>query len=159
MRAAGWMSTANTDPRLQCQRKNVLPAVPQRMRNAVRLQRMVALVVQQCLAVGSAGRVPVSHSLHVCPNGFPDVVAHEHVVEDVHELRGQQSHVVQSVGQDEAHGALKAVVRENAGVEEAAEDGLLLCTSSLASALMAAQIGSVRDVASLRYLGVTSAGE
>jgi hypothetical protein len=40
---------------LQCKRHDLLPAPPQRVRDAVRLQRVVALEVEQRVAVGGGG--------------------------------------------------------------------------------------------------------
>ena len=89
-------------PRLQRQSQQLLAEVPQRVLNAVRLEGVEHLEVEQRVDVALARGVALVHRLDVAPDrgAHEDallVVREEDAVEDFHQLRREQRRVRESI--------------------------------------------------------------
>ena len=78
-----------------------------------------------CVQPTIAATHPLPASLQIGKGSAAHVIIRrEHAVEDLKQLRREHRGIGQPVGQHKGKGALKGVVGEDAGIEEAAEKGL-----------------------------------
>lgn len=96
--------------------------------DAVALDGLEALEIQQALRVLVTGRVTIKTGLDVCQscvhNGWVILVT---VLYDFDQLRAVQCGAGQLVCQDEVEAFLKAAVPQDAAVQKAGQGGLCVC--------------------------------
>mmetsp|Transcript_4989 Transcript_4989/g.19194 ORF Transcript_4989/g.19194 Transcript_4989/m.19194 type:complete len:351 (-) Transcript_4989:778-1830(-) len=119
------------DSTLHRQRHESLPAVPQRVLNAMRLQRVKPLEQQQRVRVPHARRISFLERRDVRPHRLAQLRARrrllllrQHRVKNLHQLRRQQRAVRQLIRQHEAQALLQRVVTEYARVQVARQHRL-----------------------------------